>query len=121
MKYIDTKDQMPAPGQLIVKRWKSGAVWAGRYAGGPKESSFDEWASLEPGPVAGQDQNDLAAIAAAKAEHESEGTLEIDDNAVVSFSADRGAYVAAWVWVGDDQIKEQGGTNPESPEEGEGA
>lgn len=30
--------------------------------------------------------------------HHSEGTLEIDDEAEVSFG-DGGAYVAAWVWV----------------------
>jgi hypothetical protein len=30
-----------------------------------------------------------------------EGTLEIDSGAIVSRSDDGGAYVAAWVWVGD--------------------
>jgi hypothetical protein len=29
-----------------------------------------------------------------------EGELEIDDNAVVSWSADNGAYVQAWLWIG---------------------
>lgn len=28
-----------------------------------------------------------------------EGTLEIDDNAVISDGDDNGAYVQAWVWV----------------------
>lgn len=28
-----------------------------------------------------------------------QGSLEIDDNAVVSWSSDNGAYVQAWLWV----------------------
>lgn len=32
-----------------------------------------------------------------------EGELEVDPNAIVSVSDDGGAYVAAWVWVTDDQ------------------
>lgn len=36
---------------------------------------------------------------AAREEYAEEGTIEIDDNAVVSFGDDDGAYVAAWVWV----------------------
>jgi hypothetical protein len=35
----------------------------------------------------------------AKKEHFREGTLEIDEGAIVSFGDDGGAYVAAWVWV----------------------
>ena len=45
-------------------------------------------------------QNALAAKAAE--EYEDEGTLEIDDNAIVSDSTESnedGAYVMAWVWV----------------------
>ncbi|MCA2972147.1 MAG: hypothetical protein INH43_26825 [Acidobacteriaceae bacterium] len=38
-----------------------------------------------------------------------EGTLEIDDNAIVSQS-EGGCYVAAWVWVADDD----GDVSPES-------
>lgn len=38
-------------------------------------------------------------IEAARAQHEREGTLEIDDNAKVSRGDDNGAYVQAWVWV----------------------
>ena len=40
-----------------------------------------------------------AIIKMAKDEHEIEGEVEIDDNAVVSEGDDNGAYVAAWVWV----------------------
>ena len=29
-----------------------------------------------------------------------DGELEIDDNAIVSYGEDNGAYVQAWVWVG---------------------
>jgi hypothetical protein len=32
-------------------------------------------------------------------ERQDDGTLEIDDNAVVSMGADDGAYVEAWIWV----------------------
>ena len=50
-------------------------------------------AALRPDPV------DEAYRAAAKEEHVSEGTLEIDPEATVSRSSDGGAYIAAWVWV----------------------
>ena len=43
--------------------------------------------------------------AAAKRIHEEEGTVEIDSNAIVGFSGDGGAYVQAWVWVYDDDVK----------------
>ena len=51
MSWISTKDQSPEPGDLIVKRWKSGSVWAGRYyppAGRASQgdSGFDEWFKL---------------------------------------------------------------------------
>jgi hypothetical protein len=38
--------------------------------------------------------------------HTDEGTIEVDDNAIVSKGEDDGAYVAAWVWVYDDDVKE---------------
>ena len=44
--------------------------------------------------------------AMAKTLHEEEGTLEIDDNAVVSYGDDPGCYVAAWVWVPDEEAEE---------------
>ena len=31
-----------------------------------------------------------------------EGDVEVDDNAIVSMSDDGGAYVAAWIWVSDE-------------------
>jgi hypothetical protein len=31
-----------------------------------------------------------------------DGELEVDDGAVVSFGGDPGAYVAAWIWVSDE-------------------
>lgn len=34
----------------------------------------------------------------------SEGTLEVDDGATVSASAADGAYVAAWIWVDEDDM-----------------
>lgn len=44
--------------------------------------------------------SDREYIEAAR-EHQREGTLEIDDGAVVSRGSDPGAYVQAWVWVED--------------------
>ena len=38
-------------------------------------------------------------IEAARDVHQREGACEIDDNAVVSYSDDGGAYVQAWIWV----------------------
>lgn len=36
--------------------------------------------------------------------HHCEGSLEIDDHAIVSLS-DEGAYVQAWVWVGSECVR----------------
>ena len=47
-------------------------------------------------------------IACARAMHHDEGVLEIDVNAKVSRSAGNeqaGAYVQAWVWVADSDVK----------------
>ncbi len=49
---------------------------------------------------------DKQMIAAAQAQYQDDGTVEIDDDAEVSRDADStdddgGAYVAAWVWVDD--------------------
>lgn len=44
--WISTKDRLPEPGDLIVKRWSKGTVWAGIYTGTSKESSFDYWYPL---------------------------------------------------------------------------
>lgn len=41
---------------------------------------------------------------AAKKIWQREGSIEVDDNAVVSISDDNGAYVQAWVWVDDAEI-----------------
>lgn len=48
--WIVTKDQKPRGGQLIVKRWKNGAVWAGTHDEGPKNESFDWWLPLPAAP-----------------------------------------------------------------------
>ncbi len=37
----------------------------------------------------------------------SEGTLEVDDSAIVSEGDDGGAYVMAWLWVEGDEISEE--------------
>ena len=46
-------------------------------------------------------------IDAARAQYEDEGTIEIDDTAVVSRGSDNGAYVQAWVWVEDDHPSDE--------------
>ena len=38
---------------------------------------------------------------AARAEYACEGDVAIDDNAIVSRGDEKGAYVAAWVWVAE--------------------
>lgn len=50
--------------------------------------------------AANRDKTDLEFVAAAKKAHYHEGTLEVDDTALVSRCDNRdGAYVQAWVWV----------------------
>jgi hypothetical protein len=43
---------------------------------------------------------------AARKIYQRDGAVEIDDNAVISYGSDPGAYVAAWVWVYDDSVNE---------------
>lgn len=42
-------------------------------------------------------------IRRAKEQYEEEGSIEIDDNAVLSVGMDKGVYVQAWVWVYDKE------------------
>jgi len=67
----------------------------------------DQWEG-KPCPVIEDEDpesiSDDAYRAAAKRLHESEGTLEIDQDGKVSESSDDGAYVAAWVWVADADV-----------------
>jgi hypothetical protein len=41
--WLDPKEFPPVAGMLIVKRWKNGAVWAGRYTGSEKDGSFHRY------------------------------------------------------------------------------
>ena len=50
----------------------------------------------------GDGPDDAWYIASARDEYQTDGEIEIDDNAVVSRGSDPGAYVAAWVWVYSD-------------------
>jgi DNA repair photolyase len=52
-------------------------------------------------------------VEAAKEKFVRGGHIEIDDPTVVSFSADFGAYVQAWVWVSDEEAGVAPGENPE--------
>ena len=38
--------------------------------------------------------------------YQNDGETEVDDNAKVSRGADDGAYVQAWVWVGNEDIEQ---------------
>jgi hypothetical protein len=44
-------------------------------------------------------------LEAARRLHQKDGVLEIDDDAIVSMGSDPGAYVAAWVWVSNEDLK----------------
>lgn len=43
--WLDPKEYPMQPG-WVVKRWKSGTMWAGRYSGGDKAASCDEYCIL---------------------------------------------------------------------------
>lgn len=49
--------------------------------------------------------DDSQYIAAAKRLHESDGEIEIDTFAQVSRGDSPGAYVAAWVWVPNEEAE----------------
>ena len=53
----------------------------------------------EAGVVAPGNLTDQEYIKAARREHQREGVIEIDDDALISRGDHDGAYVAAWVWV----------------------
>ena len=50
--------------------------------------------------------DDAAYIAAARRKYAREGEIEVDENAKVSRGDDPGAYVQAWVWVPEEEVKE---------------
>lgn len=52
--------------------------------------------------ILGRDDSDPYVAAARNHSLLSEGTLEVDDIAVVSEGDDPGAYVSAWLWVSDE-------------------
>ena len=43
----------------------------------------------------------------AAATHQRDGEIEIDGNAIVSMGDDAGAYVMAWIWIGDSELATQ--------------
>jgi hypothetical protein len=48
-----------------------------------------------------------AYVATAARLYHDDGTIEVDDNAVVQPASDfHGAFVMAWVWVDDEQVKQ---------------
>ncbi len=44
-------------------------------------------------------------IELARQEHQQDGEVEIDDNAILSEGNENGCYVQAWVWLDFDQTK----------------
>jgi hypothetical protein len=44
--WTPTAVRKPEGGQLIVRRWKHGAVWAGTHDEGSKNETFHEWKAL---------------------------------------------------------------------------
>lgn len=46
-------------------------------------------------------------VEAAKSLYHRDGEVEVDEGAVVSEGADNGAYVAAWVWVPEETMKDE--------------
>ena len=52
-----------------------------------------------------QEQKKLAKYRKAAEKFQKEGEIEIDRDAIVSKGADPGAYVMAWMWVPDGEIK----------------
>lgn len=49
-------------------------------------------------------------IAAARGQYQTEGEIEIDDNAKLSRAEgnpDDGAFVQAWVWVSDEEASQE--------------
>jgi hypothetical protein len=51
-----------------------------------------------------KEEPDAKLYLAAAKKHQEEGKLEVDGNAVVSIGTDNGAYVQAWIWVGNSEI-----------------
>lgn len=58
-------------------------------------------------------------IKQARAEYQSEGKIEIDDNAKLSRGTDNGAYVEAWVWVEDLEAEQFDGSENDPDAEGD--
>ena len=50
-----------------------------------------------------------AQISAAKELYQRDGEVEIDQPAVESRGGDEGAYIMAWVWVSDDEVRKHNG------------
>ena len=60
---------------------------------------------------------DEEVVKYASKKHNEEGTVEIDAKAVVSRADDNssgGAYVQAWVWVADEDVREHLAQGPET-------
>lgn len=64
-------------------------------------------------------EDELHYVALAQEECARDGQVEIDDNAIVSGSADAGDYVMAWVWVADPDADLEDEEDDEDDEEEE--
>jgi hypothetical protein len=61
-------------------------------------TSKDPAKAKTPTRLPNPEKRRLAIIELAREQREEEGTIEIDDNAILSESTDNGCYVQAWVW-----------------------
>jgi hypothetical protein len=81
--------------------------WPGPLAPGtvmtPKEAAEGLIAAIDKAQDVEQTSDLANAYREAARQHARDGELEVDDHAIVSFSDDEGSYVAAWIWVTDEE------------------
>ena len=63
------------------------------------------WPGKAPVTVDSNAERDADYVTRAREKYESEGEVEIDEEATISWGDDNGAYVQAWVWVEDVQVE----------------
>lgn len=79
--------------------------------------------ATSPAPSPEEEKRRHAIIDLARAEHQEDGKLEIDEDAKLSEGDDNGAWVQAWVWVDfsgsefdqDGFDRDDGGPDSETP------
>lgn len=85
----------------------------------------DELKDIKPGTALYKRAKDLFEAVAEGAEYvqyardrlRKEGDLEFDDDSVASVGDDYGAYVLAWKWVSNDEMRDAGYLDEEEEED----